>query len=544
VLVADREYVAADGTVDIERAVQKALARASGRPDRHAGFLAEPASTVRRTWLDTFDWRLYRAGFVLQRVERSRTTPTLRLTLIPGDDVLTVAAPAQVQTAARVAYPLDTVVPAGPMRSLLEPVVEMRALQPVATQRFVVRSYRVLNDDEKTVARVVIEHPSGAGAGASSASSRVSVVASRGYSDEAAATARIIAKVPGLTPSHQSTLAQALSATGRSPGDYSSKLDIALSRGMPTEYAVRRIMRALLDAAQRNVPGVVAGTDTEFLHDLRVAVRRARSTLKVTGDALPAAQADAASVALKWLGDLTTPTRDLDVYLLGLDELAAEVTAPGWSASQLSPFRDFLIAAQASEQTALVRSLRSVRAKRAFAAWAAVSTGADLPAEDLDAPEKTAVSRVESVAKSAVTRAFKRVIKAGNTITPESPPSDLHDLRKRCKELRYSLEIFGSLHNAIAQRALIDDLKKLQDCLGEFQDTEVQQHAIRTFAAQMLAADSSNTAIVEAVMAMGRLADRLGERQVVARGTFAVLFERFAGPQPRAHLAALYERAS
>jgi len=72
VLVADREYVAADGTVDIDRAVQKALARASGRPGKHAGFVAEPASTVRRTWLDTFDWRLHRAGFVLQRVERSR----------------------------------------------------------------------------------------------------------------------------------------------------------------------------------------------------------------------------------------------------------------------------------------------------------------------------------------------------------------------------------------------------------------------------------------------------------------------------------------
>jgi CHAD domain-containing protein len=549
VLVADREYVAADGTADIDRAVQKALARASGRPGKHAGFVAEPASTVRRTWLDTFDWRLHRAGYILQRIERSRATATLRLSLTTGDDVLTVAASPQAQTTARVAYPVDTLVPAGPLRSLLEPVVEMRALQPVATQRFVVRSYRVLNDDEKTVARVVIEHPAGGGADkASSTGSRVSVVASRGYSDEAAAAARIIAKVPGLTPSHQSTLAHALSATGRSAGDYSSKLDIALSRDMPTEYAVRRIMRALLDAAQRNVPGVVAGTDTEFLHDLRVAVRRARSTLKVTGDALPSAQADAASVALKWLGDLTTPTRDLDVYLLGLDELAAEVTAPGWTASQLGPFKDFLVAAQASEQAVLVRSLRSVRAKRAFAAWAAVSTGGDLPAEDADATEPPAnapaVPRVESVAKSAVTRAFKRVIKAGNAITAESPPSDLHDLRKRCKELRYSLEIFGSLHNAVAQRALIDDLKKLQDCLGEFQDTEVQQHAIRTFATQMLAADSSNAATVDAVMAMGRLADRLGERQVVARGTFAVLFERFAGPQPRAHLAALYERAA
>jgi CHAD domain-containing protein len=559
VLVADREYVAADGTADIDRAVQKALARASGRPGKHVGFVAEPASTVRRTWLDTFDWRLHRTGFVLQRVDRSRATATLRLSLATGDDVLTVAAPAQVGTP-RVEYPLDTVVPAGPMRNLLEPVVEMRALQPVATQRFVVRSYRVLNDDEKTVARVVVEHPtSGPGKnsgvpgktsgvpGKTSTGSRVSIVASRGYSEEAAATARVIAKVPGLTPSHQSMLAQALSSTGRSAGDYSSKLDIALGRGMPTEYAVRRIMRALLDAAQRNLPGVVAGADTEFLHDLRVAVRRARSTLKVTGDALPTAQVDAANGALKWLGDLTTPTRDLDVYLLGLAALAAEVTAPGWSASQLGPFRDFLVAAQASEQSVLVRSLRSVRAKRAFAAWAAVSTGGDASAEEVAIATElpaTAVSNVESVAKSAITRAFKRVIKAGKAITAESPPSDLHDLRKRCKELRYSLEIFGSLHNAVAHRALIDDLKKLQDCLGEFQDTEVQQHAIRAFAAQMLAADSSNAATVEAVMAMGRLADRLGERQLVARSTFAVLFERFAGPQPHAHLAALYERAS
>jgi CHAD domain-containing protein len=312
---------------------------------------------------------------------------------------------------------------------------------------------------------------------------------------------------------------------------------------MPTEYAVRRIMSALLDAARRNLPGVVAGTDTEFLHDLRVAVRRARSTLKVAGGALPTAQADSASVALKWLGDLTTPSRDLDVYLLGLDGLAAEVTAPGWSASQLGPFRDFLTSAQASERAILVRSLRSVRAKRAFAAWAAVSTGDDMAAGDRPGDDVSG-TRVESVAKSAVGRAFKRVIKAGSAITTESPASDLHDLRKRCKELRYSLEIFGSLHNAAAQRALIDDLKKLQDCLGEFQDTEVQQQAIRTFASQMLAADASNAATVEAVMAMGRLADRLGERQLVARGTFAVLFERFAGPQPRAHLRDLYERAS
>ena len=157
-LVADREYVAADGAADVDRAVQKALERAAGRPGKHAGVVAEPASTLRRTWFDTFDWRLHRAGFALQRTERSKATGPERLTLTAGDDVLMVLAPA-VQAAARVAYPLDRVVPTGPMRSLLEPVVEMRALLPLATQRFSVRSYRVLNDDDKTVARVVIEHP-------------------------------------------------------------------------------------------------------------------------------------------------------------------------------------------------------------------------------------------------------------------------------------------------------------------------------------------------------------------------------------------------
>jgi hypothetical protein len=43
---------------------------------------------------------------------------------------------------------------------------------------------------------------------------------------------------------------------------------------------------------------------------------------------------------------------------------------------------------------------------------------------------------------------------------------------------------------------------------------------------------------------MGRIADRLEQRQVAARARFASLFAEFAGPKPRAHLAALYGRRS
>jgi len=556
-LVADREFVAVDSaadsaSADVAAAVHSALARAGSRAPKHGrtgragSVVAEPPAYLRRTWFDTFDWRLHKAGLTLQRIDTGRSNAAAggRLALAATGDLaiadLVAPVPA-VGAEVRGAYPFDAVVPPGPMRTRLEPIVEMRAVSPIVTVRTVVRTFRVRNDDDKTVARVVVEQavgerPSGNGC-------RVSVVACRGYEEEAGATARVVAKVPSLASSEQSMFAQAVAAIGRSPGDYSSKLDIALTVGMPTTYAMRRVMRALLDAAERNLPGVLADTDSEFLHDLRVAIRRGRSTLKVPGAALPAPQADAASAALKWLGDLTTPTRDLDVYLLGLDDLAAEVAAPGWDSAQLRPFRDFLVARRAKEQTALARSLRAARAKRALGAWASAGTGGESDDVDDAGSAEPAGPPIELVAKAAVSRAFKRVIKAGIGITASSPPTQLHELRKRCKELRYTLEIFAALHDPTGQRALIDDLKKLQDCLGEFQDTDVQQHAIRQFAAQMLADDASSATTVEAVMAMGRLADRLGERQLIARNTFGALFARFAGPLPRAHLAALCERA-
>ena len=39
------------------------------------------------------------------------------------------------------------------------------------------------------------------------------------------------------------------------------------------------------------------------------------------------------------------------------------------------------------------------------------------------------------------------MLRDGGAITPASPPESLHELRKRCKELRYLLEFFGSLYD-------------------------------------------------------------------------------------------------
>src|SRR5262245_49019898 len=65
--------------------------------------------SIRRTWLDTFDWRLYRAGLTLELTSRPRGPAEYRLTGRDGE--LIAAQPAITATTAAAAAPATT--PAG-----------------------------------------------------------------------------------------------------------------------------------------------------------------------------------------------------------------------------------------------------------------------------------------------------------------------------------------------------------------------------------------------------------------------------------------------
>ena len=69
---------------------------------------------------------------------------------------------------------------------------------------------------------------------------------------------------------------------------------------------------------------------------------------------------EAFSGEFKWLGDVTTPIRDLDVYLLGYDGMAAGLLAA--TLTELEPFHQLSSPSAARiEQRELVRALRSRR---------------------------------------------------------------------------------------------------------------------------------------------------------------------------------------
>ena len=496
---------------------------------------AAGSGTHRRTWLDTFDWRLYKAGLTLQ-FEQARRGGRLVLSRADGT-------PQAEQPVTR--WPrrpgLAEDLPPGPVRDRILVLTSPRALLPIVRAVSTVSVTRLLNADGKTVARLVADHvtvtaPTGNTAGGTTAElpPRLAVAYVRGYPGQAHKAADLLAGVPGVAHASQSVFAAALTALGRHPADYTSGVEAEITATMPAPVAVAKLLLRLLDTMELNVPGVLRDIDTEFLHDFRVAVRRTRSAIKLLGEVLPADLAEHYKTEFKWLGDVTTPVRDLDVHLLGFDAMAGQLVAA--SPADLEPLRAFLVRRRAREFRRLAAALRGPRFRAITQDW----RKALLEVRDVDGPRGAVPPRSPWPCPRPGARSGGSSRRAARSPT-DSPPESLHDLRKRAKELRYLLEFFAPLHDPVAYRKVVSDLKQLQDCLGEFQDSEVQRAEIHTLADAMLAERAAPAATL---LAMGEIAAKLTLSQAEARAEFAARFGRFAGPAGRERVRVLLEGRS
>jgi CHAD domain-containing protein len=493
---------------------------------------APGSGTHRRTWLDTFDWRLYRAGLVLE-FEQARRGGCLLLTSADG----TPQAEQPVTGWPPRRPPLAQDLPAGQVRDRIMALTSPRALLPVVHAVSTVSVTRLLNADGKTVARLIAEQSTVTEPTTQATTAelplRLTIAEVRGYPAQARRAAALLAAVPQAPLAGQSVFTAALAAVGRHPASYTNAVDAEITAQLPASVAVARLLLRLLDTLELNVDGVLRDIDTEFLHDLRVAVRRTRSAIKLLGSVLPAELAEQYGPEFKWLGDLTTPTRDLDVHLLGFGALTEQLIAA--YPADLEPFRAFLARRRTREFRRLVTAMRSPRFRAITDDW----RKALLEVRDAGTPQKRKSQKrltASELAMSTTGRAFRRIAAQGGAITPESAPESLHDLRKRCKELRYLLEFFAPLHDPVAYKKVVGDLKQLQDCLGDFQDSEVQREEIGALADAMLAERAAPAATL---LAMGEIAARLAVSQAEARADFSRRFARFAGPQAQQRIRVL-----
>ncbi len=475
---------AADGgSIDLEAVVAVLAANFAVR--------AGPQNLVQRAQLDTFDRRLRAAGLLLEQ----HTDATGSVLVLRRPDASTVTAAVSGLTWPALAPSL----PQGPIRDVVGGLTGIRALMLLSTRRRRVRRVEVCNKDAKVVVRLELDEPLADGPQAT-----LRVLALRGYDDQARRATQLLTDL-GMRPvDDQADRPQVAATTVIDPAATATEL-MAIELG------------DFLAEMQRNLPGLLADIDTEFLHDFRVAVRRTRATLKLGRPVLPTTMRSHWEPAFKWLGDLTTPVRDLDVYELDLPAMAGWLQAA--EPADLEPFAAHLRSRRGIERRTLVRGLKSARYDRLVTQWRQALV-------DLAGTSAPGQLSAVALAQPSIAKAFRRVARGGAGIDAESPPEDLHSLRKRCKELRYALEVFAPVIDKDARKQAVADLKGLQDVLGRFQDSEVQRQSLKEYAEQMMALGTS----AGAVLAMGELTGHLDAEQHRARREFDDAFARFVRP--------------
>jgi CHAD domain-containing protein len=305
-----------------------------------------------------------------------------------------------------------------------------------------------------------------------------------------------------------------------------AKVEVPLAYDQRADAGAVAVLRSLLDVIGENFEGAISGQDPEHLHQLRIAVRRSRTVQRqlkgVFGpDELPGFRAE-----FRWLQQATGSARDLDVYVQDLESLREML--PVEMRGDLDPLVPVLAHSRLAARADMTRALRSDRTADLIEDWERLlETLTERSAHDRPAAGKP----VGEVAGKRIRKVYKRIVKMGRAIERDSPAADYHELRKKGKELRYLLELFGArLFPDEAVGPLIKSLKALQDVLGRHQDREVQIAMLRSSAEEVTTLPGGGAAC----MAMGALVERLRLDEQAARDEFAERFSELAAKPQRA----------
>ena len=409
--------------------------------------------------------------------------------------------------------------PDSDLKELLAPIIDMRALLEAGEIHVQSSTYRLLNKDQKTVARLAYhEHRESPEADALLLDSQVLLKPVRGYQKQARSLAKQLHEL-GLVSANQEDLFFKAVASGRRPGDYSSKLNLQLEPEMRTDEAAKAILRFSLDVMKLNEPYVREDVDTEFLHDFRVAVRRTRSALGQIREVFPAETTERFKQDFAYIGQLSNDLRDLDVYLLNEEDYRAML--PDILRDDIGPLFDYLRTKRSAALQEVIEGLNSDQYAQILRDW---ETFLNEPLSEL-ATAPNAGRPVIELARESIFKRYRRIVKSGKRILDNTEDELLHALRIECKKLRYLMEFFASLFPPKKVSVLIKQLKQLQDNLGDFNDLCVQEEYLLSVAAELPITDQQAR---KTILAIGSLVDTLHQERQKVKGNFAQTFNAFA----------------
>jgi len=255
----------------------------------------------------------------------------------------------------------------------------------------------------------------------------------------------------------------------------SNKTDLTQAKDSPG--ALQQMIWSCLFHLQANVPGAIEKLDDEYLHQVRVALRRLRVVLGIVktfrdDDELQALRNEVAALCLE-LGR----SRDWDVF-------TAQTLAPVCARlpehaglRQLSAASAQLREQHHGQVREALQGQNFQRLLLRFGVWMNGEYWSELPADKAASLPQFAVEILQ--------RRSKQVHKLGKKVDRPATADQLHQLRIACKKLRYSAELFASLFTQDRAGRYLAAMSELQDVLGALNDMATAQRLLDELDAQV-----------------------------------------------------------
>jgi inorganic triphosphatase YgiF len=456
---------------EIKFSLTPAAARRVGRMVAAAGRWRR--RTVSNEYYDTPSERLRRAGVALRfRRDGARRLQTLK-----------VDSPAAAGFSARAEWEMPA--PRGRLDVAAFPREEILAatgldvarlaprLRPMFETRFARRSAAV-HIDGATRAEIAVDRGYVAAGSRREAISELELELKAGEAVPFLRYAAGIAEPLGLALEFESKAERGyrLVAGERSPRPRRWRRPALGELATPSE-AFSAIFSAALAQAGANARGVARGGDPEYLHQMRVGLRRLRTALLAFRDLVPKKATKPIAGRLRSLIPPLGAARDWDVFCEGLVRIAtqeperapamAPLLARGRAKRGAARRRAREAAGSHKLQAFLLRALRWVHAT----------------------PWKGRAARIEGAlgafAAQALESLHRKALKRARGIDWQDAKAR-HRLRIRMKRLRYGCDFFAGSFAGAAARPYSKRLAALQDILGDLNDIAVGRRLLAELA--------------------------------------------------------------
>jgi CHAD domain-containing protein len=215
------------------------------------------------------------------------------------------------------------------------------------------------------------------------------------------------------------------------------------------------------------------------VHTTRVAVRRLRSTIRVFADLFDEARALQLDGELSWWAGMLGAVRDQDILAARLADRLAELPPEVVMGPVQSTIQAQLAVQRKKAADAMLAGLDSERYRKLVALvrrWRS-----DPPLTPVADGSTEVMKRYIKAAKKKVRKQLTRAVAARKAGEPSAEL--FHRARKRAKRHRYAAEAASPVWGGKAEK-VVENRKRLQDILGNHQDSIVSAAFLRELGAR------------------------------------------------------------